>query len=93
MRVGKYEETFDSVPEGYEVNNGRLPQFNILVREGMFRPTKFIKQLEGGWVAGYSEEDGPNSTPHVIEIFASPAYATTDEPAKPMPMSLPDIWA
>jgi hypothetical protein len=43
--------------------------------------------LEGGWVAGFTDEDGPHSTPHIAELFASPAYNiddTTDDPAEPM---------
>jgi hypothetical protein len=87
-RVGGYEEIFDSIPEGYEENNGWLPNFSIPVGEGMYRITKYIKQLEGGWVAGFTEEDGPHSTPHIIELYASPSYTalnTTDDPAEPMP--------
>jgi hypothetical protein len=52
-RIGEYETIFDTVPEGYEENNGCLPNLNIPVGNGMYRPTKYIKQLEGGWVAGY----------------------------------------
>jgi hypothetical protein len=87
-RIGGYEEVFDTVPDRYEENNGRLPYFHIPVGEGKYRPAKYIKQLEGGWVAGFSEEDGPHSMPHIIELFASPAYTiddTIDDPAEPMP--------
>jgi hypothetical protein len=90
-KVLEYKDTFDSIPEGYEENGGRLPNFSIPVGNGMYRPAKYIKQLEGGWVAGYSEEDGPGSMPHIIEIFATPAYAHIDpipsnkDPVKPMP--------
>jgi hypothetical protein len=87
-RVGEYKEVFDSVPEGFEENNGRLPNFSIPVGNGMHRIAKYIKQLEGGWVTGYMEEDGPHSTPHVIELHASPSYTsldTADDPAEPMP--------
>jgi hypothetical protein len=87
-RIGVYEEVFDSAPEGYEENNRRLPHFSIPVGEGRYRSAKYIKQLEGGWVAGFTEEDGPHSTPHIAKLFASPAYTindTTDDPAEPMP--------
>jgi hypothetical protein len=87
-RIGGYEEIFDTVPEGYEENNGRLPNFSIPVGEGMYHVAKYIKQLEGGWVAGFTEEDRPHSTPHIIELYASPSYTsldTTDDPAEPMP--------
>jgi hypothetical protein len=91
-RVGGYEEIFDSIPEGYEENNGRLPNFSIPVAEGMYREAKYIKQLEGGWVAGFTEEDGPHSTPHIIELFAAPSYTSANhgaegvkDPAEPMP--------
>jgi hypothetical protein len=87
-RIGGYEEIFDSIPDGYEENNGRLPHLAIPVGNGMYKSAKYIKQLEGGWVAGFTDEDGPNSTPHIAELFASPAYTTddtTDDPAIPMP--------
>jgi hypothetical protein len=87
-RVGGYEEIFDSVPEGFEENNGRLPNFSIPVGKGMYRVAKYIKQLEGEWVARFMEEDGPHSTPHIVELYASPSYTTldtTDDPAEPMP--------
>jgi hypothetical protein len=86
-RIGGYEEVFDSIPEGYEENNGRLPHLAIPLGDGKFKSAKYIKQLEGGWVAGFTDEDGPHSTPHIAELFASPAYTlddTTDDPAKPM---------
>jgi hypothetical protein len=87
-RIGAYEEIFDSVPEGYEENNGRLPHIAIPVGDGKYKGAKYIKQLEGGWVAGFTDEDGPHSTPHITELYASPAYEignTTDDPAEPMP--------
>jgi hypothetical protein len=87
-RVGAYEEVFDSVPDGYEENNGRLPHLAIPVGEGKYKGAKYIKQLEGGWVGAFTDEDGPHSTPHIAELFASPAYNiddTTDDPAEPMP--------
>jgi hypothetical protein len=87
-RISGYEEIFDSIPEGYEENNGRLPHLAILVGDGRYKSAKYIKQLEGGWVTGFTDEDGPQSMPHIAELFASPAYAvddTTDDPAKPMP--------
>jgi hypothetical protein len=87
-RIGGYEEIFDSVPEGYEENNGRLSHLAIPLGDGKYKSAKYIKQLEGGWVAAFTDEDGPHSTPHIAELFASPAYAiddTTDDPAEPMP--------
>jgi hypothetical protein len=87
-RIGGYEEIFDSIPEGYEENNGRLPHLAIPLGNGKFKSAKYIKQLEGGWVVGFTDEDGPHSMPHIAELFASPAYAlddTTNDPAEPMP--------
>jgi hypothetical protein len=87
-RIGGYEEIFDSVPDGYEENNGRLTHLAIPLGDGKYKSAKYIKQLEGGWVAAFTDEDGPHSTPHIAELYASPAYAiddTTDDPAEPMP--------
>jgi hypothetical protein len=87
-RIGGYEEIFDSALDGYEENNGQLPNFSIPVGKGMYHVAKYIKQLDRGWVAGFTEEDRPHSTPHIIELYAAPFYTTldtTDEPAEPMP--------
>jgi hypothetical protein len=87
-RIGGYEEIFDTVPDGYEENNGQLPHLAIPLGDGKYKGAKYIRQLEGGWVAAFTDEDGPHSTPHIAELFASPAYAiddTTDDPAEPMP--------
>jgi hypothetical protein len=87
-RIGGYEEIFDSVPDGYEENNGRLTHLAIPLGDGKYKSAKYIKQLEGGWVAAFTDEDGPHSTPHIAELYASPAYTiddTTDDPAEPMP--------
>jgi hypothetical protein len=56
--------------------------------DGKYKSAKYIRQLEGGWVAGFTDEDGPHSTPHIAKLFASPAYTiddTTDDPSEPMP--------
>jgi hypothetical protein len=90
-RVGGYKEIFNSVPEGYKENNGRLPNFSIPMAKGMYWQAKYIKQLDGGWVTGFTEEDRPHSTPHIIELYAAPSYTSADtelgikDPAKPMP--------
>jgi hypothetical protein len=59
------------------------------VGEGRYKGAKYIKQLEGGWVTGFTDEDGPHSTPHIAKLFASPAYSiddTTNDPTEPMPL-------
>jgi hypothetical protein len=84
-KVLRYEEVFEQTPDGFQLNDGRLPNFHIPVGNGQYRPAKWIKCLEGGRVAGFTEEDGPHSTPHIINAFAPPAYSDNDDPIEPMP--------
>src|SRR6266436_2862153 len=63
-----YQETFVKAPDGY-LTNDRLPTFTIPLGEGSDVPTKWIKQLDDGRVAGYSEHDGTGDLPYVKEIY------------------------
>ncbi len=74
-----YQETFVKAPDGYVANN-RLPTFTIPLREGSDVPTKWVKQLNDGHVAGYSEHDSTGDLPYVKEIYATPMDSTLDPP-------------
>src|SRR6266478_3233790 len=52
-RLLDYQETFVKAPDRYVTNN-RLPTFSIPLGEGSDIPTKWIKQLDDGRIAGYS---------------------------------------
>ena len=39
-------------------NVGQVPNFTIPIRNGLFQPTKYIKQLDDRWVVGFTEGSG-----------------------------------
>ncbi len=82
-RLLDYQETFVKAPDGY-VANDRLPTFTIPLREGSNVPTKWIKQLDDGRVAGHSEHDGTGDLPYIKEIYATPQDSVLD-PAEVLP--------
>jgi len=78
-RLLDYQETFIKAPEGY-ISNDRLPTFTIPLGEGSDVPAKWIKQLDDGRVAGYSEHDSTSDLPYIKEIYAAPQDSTLDPP-------------
>src|SRR6266446_224348 len=74
-----YQETFVKAPDRYIANN-RLPTFTIPLGEGSDVPTKWIKQLNDGRIAGYSEHDGTGDLPYVKEIYAAPQDTALNPP-------------
>src|SRR6267142_4512242 len=71
-RILEYEETFERAPEGYVLNNKRVPHFRIPCSHGLSRPAKWIKLNDNGTVSGFADTDGPKSTPHIINLYAQP---------------------
>src|SRR6267142_713630 len=88
-RILKYEETFERAPEGYILNDGRVPHFRILCGHGLSRPAKWIKLNDDGTVSGYADTDGPKSIPHIADLYAQADNQYTEEgdarPALPLP--------
>ena len=85
-RVQEYENTFETAPEGY-VENIHFPNLHIPIGNGLFRPVKWVKQGEDGFMYCHTAEDGPrgsNSQPYLIPVYASP-IPSTDEPIEPFP--------
>ena len=88
-KVEHYKATFVHPPEGYVENNDHYPSLTIPVSHGLFRPAKWIKQLDSGRVAMLSAQDGPNTEPYITDIYASPIYGSS--PAEPMPYWFQDL--
>ena len=88
-KVEHYEATFVHPPEGYIENNDHYPSLTIPVGHGLFRPAKWIKQLNSGRVAMLSAQDGPNTKPYITDIYTSPIYGSS--PAEPMPYWFRDL--
>src|SRR6267142_376497 len=88
-RILKYKETFERAPEGYTLNNGRVPHFCIPCGHRLSRPAKWIKLNDDRTVSGFADTDGPKSDPHIIDLYAQPDDQYTEEgdakPALPLP--------
>ena len=67
--VEHYENIFECAPDGYIENDGRVPHFFIPLGNGVFKLAKWIKKLEDGRVAGFHEQQGPNESPYIIDLY------------------------
>ena len=78
---------FNRPPDGYIKNDGQVPHFYIPLGDGVHCPTKWIKRLEDGRVAGYHEGQGPNESPHIINLYAQADTVEHGEenPVVPLP--------
>ena len=85
-QVEFFTNTHETTPEGYIENNHRLPNFTIPIAgsNGLSNPAKWIKLMEDGRVAGYSEVQGPSDPPTITDMYLHPSYHST-EPYEPMP--------
>ena len=86
--VQEHNETFERCPEGYVLNT-KYPALTINIGNGLQREVKWVKQLEQGTVACYTEEDGPRDTPHIVKVYAQPCASA--EPIEPLPVWLEGI--
>jgi hypothetical protein len=84
QRVLHYEETFNHPHPGYELNNGKIANFQIPVGDGLYQEAKWIRLNDDGTVSGYHSTQGPNQQPYTIDLYASPDYSI-DSPLKPLP--------
>src|SRR6267142_1727964 len=88
-RILQYKETFERAPDGYILNDGRVPHFRIPCGNGLSRPAKWIKLNDDGTVSGFADTDGPKSNPHIAELYAQADDQYTEEgdarPALPLP--------
>jgi hypothetical protein len=46
-----------------------VPHFYIPLGDGVHHPAKWIKRLADGRVTGYHEGQGPNESPHIIDLY------------------------
>jgi len=65
-----YEETFEWAPEGYTLNDGCIPHFRIPHGNGLLCLAKWIKLNNDSTASSYTDTDGPNTMPHIINLYA-----------------------
>ena len=86
--VKTHTDTFQCCAKGYVLNT-KYPGLTINIGNGLQREVKWVKQLEQGTVACFTEDDGPGDTPHIVKIYAQPC--ATAEPIEPLPVWLETI--
>jgi hypothetical protein len=86
-RVEHYENIFKQAPDRYIENDRWVPHFYIPLGDGVFKPAKWIKKLEDGWVTGFHEQQGPSESPYVIDLYAQADMVGHGEenPIEPLP--------
>src|SRR6266850_1509033 len=89
-RILHYEETFERAPEGYTLNDGCIPHFRIPRGDGLSCPAKWIKLNDDSTALGYANTNGPNTMPHIIDLYVQPDDQSNEEgeakPTLPIPM-------
>ena len=85
--VEHYENIFKCAPNRYIENDGQVPHFFIPLGDGVFKPAKWIKKLEDGRVTGFHEQQGPNESPYIIDLYAQADTVGHGEenPIEPLP--------
>jgi hypothetical protein len=85
QHVLHYEQTFNELPTGYELNDGKVSNFQIPVSGGLYQEAKWVRLKDNGTVSGYHRGQGPNEQPYIIDLYAAPNYSV-DSPLKPLPV-------
>src|SRR5260221_862895 len=77
---------FEEAPPGYKENRGEV-DIDLPCKDGLRRPAKWIKRMDGGRVAGYTEDDSPGDLPLITDLFAPKVYYDDDDddPAGALP--------
>src|SRR5258707_8690036 len=81
------KQPFEEALPGYKENRGEV-DLNLLCKDGLRRPTKWIKRMDGGKVAGYTEDDSPGDLPLISDLYAPKEYYNDNDndPAGALPV-------
>src|SRR5260370_39230779 len=60
---------FEEAPPGYKENRGEV-DLDLLCKDGLRRPAKWVKRMDGGRVSGYTENDSPGDLPLITDLYA-----------------------
>src|SRR5258708_7529644 len=77
---------FEEAPPGYKENRGEV-DLNLPCKDGLHHPAKWVKRMDGGKVAGYTEDDSPGDLPLITDLYAPKVYYDDDDedPAGALP--------
>src|SRR5258708_26983419 len=69
---------FEEAPPRYKENRGEV-DLDLPCKDGLRRPAKWIKCMDGGRVAGYTEDDSPGDLPLITDLYAPKVYYDDDD--------------
>src|SRR5260221_6822694 len=77
---------FEEAPPGYKENR-REVDLDLPCKDGLHHPAKWVKHMDGGKVAGYTEDDSPGDFPLITDLYAPKVYYDDDDedPAGALP--------
>jgi hypothetical protein len=80
-------EDSDQPPEGYVRNDGKIPNFDIPMDDGLYLPAKWIKLHGGDYTKafGLTGKELSSEAPYSMEIYASPNIRLNEVP-EPLPL-------
>src|SRR5260370_37843040 len=59
---------FEEAPPGYKENRGEV-DLNLPCKDGLHRPAKWVKCMDGGKVASYTEDNSPADLPLITNRY------------------------
>src|SRR5258708_35216960 len=77
---------FEEAPPRYKEIRGEV-DLDLPCKDGLRRPAKWIKRMDGGRVARYTEDDSPGDLPLISDLYAPKVYYDDDDedPAGALP--------
>src|SRR5260221_7989657 len=77
---------FEEAPPRYKENRGEV-DLDLPCKDGLRRPAKWVKRMDGGKVASYTEDDSPGDLPLITNLYAPKVYYDDDDkdPAGALP--------
>jgi hypothetical protein len=83
-KVHFYVTPDDIILEGYKLNNGWLPNFQIPMDNRYYIPAKWVKLLPDGKAQGLAHNR--SDLPYTINLYTLPNPTSSgDEPLQPLP--------
>jgi hypothetical protein len=81
------DEDSDEPPKGYVRNNGKIPNFDIPMDNGLYLPAKWVKLHSRDYTKALSltSKEFSAKTPYSMEIYASPNICLNKVP-EPLPL-------
>jgi hypothetical protein len=82
-KVLEYEASYKQALEGY-TKNVHYPDLKVPAGEGFYRPVKWVKQSDNGFMLCYSQMDREHDSPYLIPIHIFPVIDSYQLPIKPL---------